>query len=157
MAGCELSVGAAGLIFFQEQGALHQEKRARKKMALAKQARMREATELAVSAEEKLLIDLTEQEGAKEKEPEPEKDPLDPQEVARSLQEHLQEEEMEQGEDDDDDVEGIAELIEKQQDEAEAMAVDKDGSGGSGNAQGAGGAQITSSAGALVGHPASQD
>ncbi len=130
VAGCELSVGAAGLIYFQEQGALRQEKRMRKRSAIIRKAQLRQAEELAEKAKDSLLIDLTssQEEGQEKVHEEPAKDPLDPEEVAKSLQEQLQEDEEmgEEEDDDEDDVEGIAELIEKQQDEAEAMAVDKE-------------------------------
>ncbi len=137
-AGCELSVGAAGLVFFQEQGALRQEKKERKRQALERWARLHPATtgELADAAQESAeridLIDLENEEKEEEEEnSKPEgQDPLDPEEVAKSLDEQIQQ--MESTEDDDgeeeeeEDVEGIAELLEKQQDEAEAMVIDRE-------------------------------
>ncbi len=96
---------------------------------MIRRAQLKQAEELAEKAKGSLLIDLAsqdeEEEGTGDSE-EPERDLLDPAAVAKSLQEHLHDEKMEEEEEDDDDVEGIAELIERQQDEAEAMAVDKE-------------------------------
>ncbi len=80
MAGCELSIGAAGLIFFQEQSALRQEKRDRLRRNQARQGNLRPATDGSLAAaaaaggEEAAIVDLTLGEGAEVNQPEKEEE-----------------------------------------------------------------------------------